>query len=272
MKEKKVFVIVCSYSVSPDLIIRKFIKLNNKYNFIIIGVIITNNNLFHFQNKYDNWIVKNGSNSILDFSAYFEGLNLIKDKINESSPILFFNDTLIFKHDFSFSINEIFKYYDLMNEINFAAMAGFKSNYNSICLKNPWSNNSVFIPTYLFLLNVQGFKILNQIKESINFENLIIDENIFDSINANPQFIELLKSHTIYNQSPLSWNKNNYKIQDLNLFYKKAFCVYLEHRLSGEISNVGGLIFLNGSRRIQLNLIFREFLINIFNKILKWIR
>jgi HJR/Mrr/RecB family endonuclease len=132
MQENNLIIVVCSYSISPEILINKFTKIAKKYHLKFRGVIITNNIKYNTNQNIDNWLISSGSNSILDFSAYFEGIELINDKISNNSHILFFNDTLLLKHDFNFSLNEIFKYIDLMNEIEVESIIGYKSNYNSI--------------------------------------------------------------------------------------------------------------------------------------------
>lgn len=263
----KLYVVICTYSVKPKLILDKFLKFSNQYNLNIRGVLVQNNdNIIDY--KYKNWIILKGTNKMLDFSAYYEGLTYFQNELTEGDPILFFNDTLFLKHDFYFSLKELFKYLDLITEIQLNAMVGFKSNYNSICLVNPWSNIDAFIPTYVFLINYNAICVFNNILHEIYSLNLEMNEEIFDSLPISSKFKELLKAHTFYSKSPITWKNSNINSLDIQLLCKKALCVYFEHKLSGEIGSNGGLIFLNASRRFQIHFLLRETLIRFFKNIL----
>jgi hypothetical protein len=257
-------IIICSYNVQPEVLISKVEKIAFKNKLSIRGVVVCNKKQSKIYN-IKNWDIINGSNSILDFSAYYEGISfLLKDNYFFHNT-LFLNDSLFLKHDYYFSLNQILKFNFLANEIKLPCLVGFRSFYSSICLENPWSKSPSFIPTYLFLLNTNAINVFLSLQQYAIKDEIFI-ENFFNSNKKlNPQFIELIKAHLIYKNSPLKWAGGDYYSVDNLTVNKKARCVYFEHRLSGEISKNGALLFVNAARLVQIKFLIREYIFKIVN-------
>jgi hypothetical protein len=264
--KKNLFIVVCSFNVEPKLIIKRLDKIFNRYDYHYKGVIVCNKN-FYVTTDSSNWNIIEGSNEFFDFSAYFEGLVFLNNNHLVDSNILFLNDSIFLKHDFKYSINLILKANFVISEIITPSLIGFRSHYTTICLFNPWSKIDVFIPTYIFIINNAALNLFISLKSNAEIENIFTD-NINDwSDNIPYQFKVFLNSYIFNNNFNNSWDGNKKYILNKKDLYKKARCVYFEHKLSGEIGLHGNFIFPNVGKKSQIIFSFRNYFHKLFNLI-----
>lgn len=262
--KNNLFIVVCSFNVEPKLIIKRLEKIFN--NYIYNGVIICNKKS-NVISDIPNWNIIEGSNDFFDFSAYFEGVEFLNNKFVIDSNILFLNDSLFLKHDFKYSINQILKANLGISDIITPSLVGFRSYYSSICLFNPWSKIDVFIPTYIFTINHAALNLFISLKSKAKIENIFTD-NINEWSHKIPyQFKIFLHSYIFNNYFNNSWDGTKKYLLNTQDLYKKARCVYFEHKLSGEIGLHGNFIFPNVGKKSQFIFSFRNYFHKIFNLI-----
>ena len=257
--KKNLFIVVCSFNVEPKLIIKRLDRILNNYSYNYNGVITCNKN-YNVISNIPNWNIIEGSNDFFDFSAYFEGVEFLNNKFVIDSNILFLNDSIFLKHDFKYSINQILKANLIISEIITPSLIGFRSNYSSICLFNPWSKIDVFIPTYIFTINHAALNLFISLKSKAKIENIFTD-NINDWSDKIPYQFKIFLHSYIFNKY---FNIFRYLLLKCSI---KARCVYFEHKLSGEIGLHGNFIFPNVGRKSQFIFSFRNYFHKFFNLI-----
>lgn len=258
--------VVCSFYIEPSDLILKISKLEKKFKFKAEGVIVSNNKESKDVSN-SQWVTINGSNNYLDFSAYFEGVSAYIEKNKNCNNLIFLNDTFFNKHNYNYEFKVLFQNYSLLSEITDPVIIGKGSRYYSICHRNPWSKLNIFIPSYFFALNKNAIKIMQSLEGLLKNDNYHgdIKSKLFKK-SLNPAFYNLLISSIESNSSPYRWSLEQGNIND-KILIKKALCIYFEHRLSGEIGNLGCILPTNAGSKRYFIFIIRE----IFNSIiLKW--
>ncbi|HGK7506176.1 hypothetical protein [Kluyvera cryocrescens] len=244
MEKNKLFVVACSYSVTPKKIINQLEKYLSEFS--LSGVIVINNSHgFEFEHK--DFLIIRGDNSLFEFSAYDQGIqSLLTIHRNElSAPILIINDTLFTKHNTKFILTKTIAYYNAISRISVCAMAGRFDPYNNICFSSPWSNYPGYISSFCMLVNQEaGMKILDcYSKLPDNFNNNTI--NIKDKDWGNgiePKLKEFIRSHLLDTETDTVWYQarlykdNNFRLDT------KAKCVFMEHYISGKVGASGVLL------------------------------
>lgn len=258
--------VVCSFAVEPSDLILKISKFEKKYKFKAEGIIVSNNQVTKDISN-SQWMIINGSNDYLDFSAYFEGVSAYLEDNKDCNDLIFLNDTFFNKHNFNYEFKLLFQNYSLLSDITDPVIIGKGSKYYSICHRNPWSELNIFIPSYFFALNKNAIKIIQSLEGLLKNDNYLgdIKSELFKQ-SLNPAFYNLLVSSIESNTSPYSWSLEKGNISD-EILRKKALCIYFEHRLSGEIGKLGCILPTNAGNKGYLKFAIRE----IFNLIkLKW--
>lgn len=254
----KIKVVICSFYLSPEEIIKKMASIGRRIDVVFEGIIVNNKSKKVQAHQIKNWDIISGSNNNLDFSAYIEGITNLKKDPNDNS-ILFMNDSTFTKHHAETNIRLLINNFHFMNEVNRPAICGKLDQYKTICFSNPWSKISFYVSSYCFLLNKEAITILLQL------DNFAQKDNVYELINMRNQsfscalpinFKEFLLANTFYRKSTFSWNKNNSSDEELQ--NKKLRCIYFEHRLSGEIANKGILITSNIKRLDNIKLFIFE--------------
>ena len=135
------------------------------------------------------------------------GFIYFKKNYTNFDNCLFLNDSLFIKHNYKYSLNLVFKNVNLFDQITIPCILGFKSNYASICIENPWSKTNFFIPTYLFMLNSKAYHLFE--KMSLEFlKNDFIQSNVLD-YDISIQFKEHIRAHLLYDNNIVKWNGFN---------------------------------------------------------------
>jgi hypothetical protein len=262
-------VVACSYRLNPDEMIKKIAKLDKKFNINLSGVIVSNGP-HELESNDKNWSIIKGTNADYDFSAYFEGANFLSRNQNlNNSTIIFLNDSFFTSHDTYGQFGLLLNLIPLVVRVNSPAIIGRISHYHSICFKNPWSGLNLFVPTYCFALNIEGIRVLLDLNkfaynDGLTNENQVIDDNWGGKLNL--QFFEYLRSVVIIKESPYFWKQFGIYPPSKTLLYKKARCVYFEHRLSGELAKDGCIIPINSGVVRFLYVLVRDFIASLTKK------
>ena len=257
--------VVCSFSIEPLDLILKISKLEKKYEFIAEGIIVSNAQVAG-DIANTQWMVVNGSNNYLDFSAYFEGASKYLEDNKDCNDLIFLNDSFFTKHNFKYEFKLLLNNYTLLNDISDPVIIGRGSRYYSICHRNPWSKLNVFIPSYFFALNKNALNIIQSL------EDMLKNDNYFGDIKSkqfkeslDPAFYNLLISSIESNASPYRWSLDQGHVDD-EILRKKALCIYFEHRLSGEIGKLGCIVPTNAGNKKYFVFTLRDFLYSLISK------
>lgn len=248
ISKNSLLIVACSYSLNPQQMIKKLVSLDKKFNLRLNGVVVSNGQ-YKFESENKDWPIIKGSNIDHDFSAYFEGASFLKNKQKlDDVTVIFLNDTFFTSHNTYRYFSLLLSLLPLFKNVKSPAIIGRISYYYSICFKNPWSGLNFFLPTYCFALNNGAINILLDLNRLAVIDGLKNDKQVVDDNwgkKLNLQFFEFLRSVVITKESPYFWKQFSQYKPDKALLYKKARCIYFEHRLSGELAKNGCIIPIN---------------------------
>lgn len=253
MKSTIYFVGVC-FNQEPSIFISKLAKLSARSGRLLRGVVISNNPHHSLESKNDNIKVLKGTNSHLDFSGYFEGLQyLVSSDLQADLSVVFFaNDSLFSKHAAPTIVSRLLNLYDLIENLQIPAISGKADSYKSICSRNPWSGDLHYISSYCFLLNGPALHYLQMLLSDAAQDGVLENLKLEDSawgFGLSGVMREFIRAHLIYHSSPYIWA--NYATASAETIKRKAHCVYFEHRLSGLIGMNGALLPINSGARAK---------------------
>ncbi|ENB4455486.1 sugar polymerase [Escherichia albertii] len=235
-----IYIVVCVYTLSPAYI-KKWFKLhlhNTKYKLIIVD-----NNL---RRQITDPTVIIGTNTLNEFSAYNEGLQLIKKEFeDEYDIILMLNDTLFTRHNAKFFLKHLLKYKNTVARLSIPAICGRIDPYNNICYRNPWSNDTGYISSFCIIMNKPArdlyLKLLSDISPTFPFADSVT-ELLNWSTHIDRRFKEFVISHLIDTDTATVWYQSKNNIKNIERLNVKGKCVFLEHYVSGNISKHGVLV------------------------------
>lgn len=190
------------------------------------------------------WRVLAGSNALMDFSGYCEGLAALGP---QHGPVLVLNDTLFTDHNAGFMLDRLLRYHAFIAECAVPAIAGKVDEYSSVCFANPWSGANAYVSSFAFLLSAEALPILPRLYAEV--DGVMGDSSL--AVGApgwapglDPRFHAYLRLHLLTDFDPLSWYRLKTGAVTEDTRARKARCVYLEHRLSGEIARAGVIVSL----------------------------
>lgn len=245
-------VIVCYY-LNPykiEKLIESFLD-NYTYNLIIV------NNNPKFSNISSKFRIIQGSNELLDFSGYVEGLKYLGYSGRES--IIFINDTLFIKHPYKLILKELLFSYGYIYKLSIPIIVGKSDSYSTFYIKNPISGISKYISTFCFMLNSKGIDIFICIYNKITNNISILDRDIFNN------FITL---HFYEKNFSLNIAANTIIMNQLELDKKKK-TIEIEHSLTGLISLQGAIIPINAKLKIGILIFLFRVYKSLLNKVYK---
>lgn len=253
-------VAVC-YQLHPADFAARLQSLASRSGFKLRGSVTCNNAMHAGTAAPCDLTVVQGSNSLLDFSGFFEGLEhlLAQDPETEEGNVLFVNDTLFTKHAAGCILGYLLDLDPMLRRLAVAAIAGKMDTYQSVCLRNPWSGLPGFVTTFCFLLNSQALSALRHLKSDAVADGVLtdIDPSSPDWGHSLPaDFREFIRAHLVYAESPFIWPSASTSAP--SLLRKKASCVYFESRLSGVIASSGAMVPINAGPRARTNIFLRE--------------
>ena len=260
-------IIVCCYYVDVDKITNIMNKYLEREELKFIGIVVDNKKQHQNIYQHKSWTVINGSNEINEFSAYQEGMSHARTfGVNMKTPMMIINDSLFTKHCYGYLIKEFIKNITILNFFEEPLMIGMKSYYSSICLTNPWSNTTSFIPSYIFLINYRALELFETLPDYALKDGIMFNEKKYFGKDLKMQFLSLITYHSLKANERSTQKTTNMIDNDLEIL-KKARCIYFEHRLTGLIGENGILFYLNDGWRKEFKFRVFEFLALLLNKI-----
>jgi len=243
--------VICSYDVGPDVIVPALNAVAADAGHRLIGVIVNNRRSSRWQER-SGWEMIQGSNTLMDFSAFAEGGHHIVDNIGPNDVAMFVNDSAFTKHNARHHLRKLVKYSERVGQIEVPCIVGKVDNYVDHCFLNPWSGLNAFVSTFAFLLNFRGVMTLLDVYASVD---TVMGDPRLDvkdrgwGVGLSPPFREFLRTHLMMPGSPSAWYQSEKYRNDREILRTKSRCVYLEHRLSGEIGSSGVIISLYPRQR-----------------------
>jgi hypothetical protein len=249
--------IVCCYRQSPAHVAATLACLGRETGSDFGGVIVDNAGTAK-DAHIPGWRVIPGSNALMDFSGYCEGLSALG---THQDAVLVLNDTLFTDHNAGFMLARLLRYRDFIAACDTPAIAGKVDHYFSVCFANPWSGANAYVSSFAFLLSAKALPILPRLYAEV-------DEIMGDPALAlgdpgwapglDPQFRAYLRLHLLTDFDPRSWYRLKAGAVAADVLARKARCVYLEHRLSGEIARKGVIVSLFPRGRDKIKFVTME--------------
>lgn len=243
--------VVCCYDVGPDVIVPVLDAVGADTGRQIYGVIVKNRISTRWRER-SGWEMIQGSNALMDFSAFAEGGGHIVEHMERDEAVMFVNDSTFTKHNARSHLKELVKYAERLGQIDVPCIAGKVDNYADHCFLNPWSSLNAFVSTFAFMLNARGVRILLDVCERVDAVMGAPGLDVSDhgwGVGLSPQFREFLRTHLTMSDSPSAWYQAEKYRNDRAMLRTKSCCVYLEHRLSGEIGRRGVIVSLYPRQR-----------------------
>jgi len=242
-------VVACAYAIPPIELAKKLDKLAKSLSISVTGVIVTNNIVHGDAGNTVNFSVISGSNSVLDFSAYYEGLQHLEKTHKVSTEVIFINDTLFTKHHAGINFKSLIRQIALLRKIKIQAMTGKIDHYLTIILKNQWSHLPMYVTTFCFAINKHGLSAFKDIYDSLAIQ-LPYSKSPVSLLSEQwgktlpPSVVEYIRGFLVYQHDDFSWGASVHQMSD-EFISKKAMCIYLEQRLSGEFGLNGCILPTN---------------------------
>lgn len=259
-------IVACCFSDDPLEFLNKIKKVFSRLGHSTSGVVVDNRGRSIDADDVQ-WDILPGDNADLDFSAYFQGLDFLREKHGEElGVVIFINDSLFARHDPIINLQRIVALTPLLADMRAPAITGKADSYQTICLKNPWSDLSSYVSTYCFALNSAGQQILGELRALAEADGLYDPAADFGTdwgLSLYPAFREMLLANIHYSSSPYRWHSISKHLDNTLLLQKKVRCIYYEHRLSGEIGLHGCILPINAGPRARSRVYIAEFIARI---------
>jgi len=250
---REIDVIAVCYQYPADRVAANLLRIAQSHRVVLRGVLVCNDaQRIPTSLKDRGFDVMRGSNGLLDFSGFFEGL----DRLSSTRPrtattnVLFVNDSLFTKHATSCVLGRVLGLDALLRQLRMPAMAGKLDAYRAICMRNPWSGHSGYITSFCFLLNALALPLMQQLTADARADGVLEDAEVGDASwggRLPDDFREMLRAHLLYSHSPFQWPAARHSTADL--LRRKAGTSYFEHRLSGHLGKSGVVVPINAGLR-----------------------
>lgn len=244
-----VSIVLCHYYLKPELLEALVKNILKSGLFKIKSLVIVHNNPDVITDFKFNDVIHhiNGSNQLLDFSAYREGLAYLREnKLDDAA--LFLNDTLFTKLPYTYILKRLSETIFLSQSLDVSCLVGFRSNYDFFLQRNPWSGSESHFCAAVFYANSKASSLLadtyDELKEQYNFNQL--SGELIEKITGK-QFFSYLKL-VLFNKNS-RWQPELTKSKLELLIFHKALCFYLEHYISALVQKSdGGVIYINNGK------------------------
>ncbi|BAL97474.1 hypothetical protein RGE_41380 [Rubrivivax gelatinosus IL144] len=260
---------VC-YDLDPVSFASRLRKIARRHG-ATLDLVVVANNPRHAMAMAPSWFdLVPGSNELLDFSGYFEGLQRHQSRasIIQCRSVLFVNDSLFTKHAAEQILGRVLRLEPLVQQILPPAICGKLDCYRSFAMNNPWSGLPGYITSFCFALNKEALQSLERLPALAELDG--VDSTLMpdssDWGRGLPTVIrEYLRAHLSYPSSPYRWPRAaNASTQ---LLSRKAACAYFEHRMSGVIGSSGVLLPINAGPRAEACIAFSEALARVTRRL-----
>jgi hypothetical protein len=249
--------IVCCYRRTPADVAALLARVGGATGYAFGGIIV-DNAAAAIATSLPDWHVIAGSNTLMDFSGYCEGMAVLGEP---KGAVLVLNDTLFTDHNAGFILERLLRYHEFIGGSDSPAIAGKVDHYSSVCFANPWSGANAYVSSFAFLLSAAALPILPRLYAEV--DQVMGDPGLAISdpgwaLGLHPRFRAYLRLHLLTDFDPLSWYRLKAGAVAADVLAQKARCVYLEHRLSGEIAREGIILSLFPRGRDKLKFVAME--------------
>lgn len=252
--------VACCYNLAPEDMQARLEHVAAKIGVSLRGIVVANNP-DHDLGARPGWQTIRGSNAIMDFSAYYEGLSALAASGLPQEAVLVLNDTVFTDHNSYWNLKEVLKYRQFVAEVDLPCIVGKVDDYPSVCFHNPWSGLNAYVSSFCFLLNRPGqeafLRVYERLPEEFPATTLPVTHPDWGK-QLDPVFRTYLRLHLTTDFDPNSWYKAKKYNNNSRILQTKAFCVYLEHRLSGEIGRNGVIIAFNAWAKAKVKYFLME--------------
>lgn len=261
VQQRRLHLVAVCHQMQPQEFAARLRTLAARRGFGLCGVVVSNNAAHSCPAESDELRFLRGSNELLDFSGYFEGLEHLLSVWPQAANdnLLFVNDTLVTRHAAGSVLGRVLGLDALLRQLQLPAIGGKLDPYRSICLRNPWSGQPGFVTTFCFLLNARALPAMRRLRVDAATDGVLVAAAPGDDAwgcRLAPVFREFIRAHVAYAGSPYLWPSA--AKSDPPLLHKKACCVYFEGRLSGAIGAEGAVLPINSGPRSRTDLFLRE--------------
>jgi hypothetical protein len=244
MTEHPLKAVICTYEIAPCKAIKLLQKIGGSAGVRFSGVVIDNGG-HDSPAQIGAWQIHRGSNTLMDFSAYAEGAAVLAPEMESLDAVLVLNDTVFTRHNAKFHLTRLIRYHEAVRQTRLPCIAGKTDDYANVCYTNPWSGINAYVSSFAFLLNTSGVEKLQTVYSSMS-EVMGSEQTDMSSEEwargLDRSFREFLRMHLVQVESPIAWYQAKKYAGKTAILQKKARCVYLEHKLSGEIGRDGVII------------------------------
>lgn len=242
---------VC-HQLRPEAFVAKLQSMASACGVTLRGVVVSNNMAHAWTAMPRGVEILRGSNQLLDFSGFFEGLDhlLVRDPEAAASNVMFVNDTLVTKHAATCILSRVLSLDVLLENLRVPAMGGKLDPYRAICMRNPWSGHPGYITSFCFVLNSLALPLMQQLAADAQADGVLGGTEVADAnwgLQMPRELREMLRAHLLYPASPFLWPAARSSSPDL--LRRKASSSYCEHRLSGHLGKSGVVVPINTGPR-----------------------
>lgn len=252
--------VACCYNLTPEEMQVRLEKVASKIGLTLRGVVVANNPAHTLVDR-QGWQTIRGSNAIMDLSAYYEGLHALGETELSKDVVLILNDTIFTDHNPHWNLKEVLKYRKFVTVVEEPCIVGKVDHYLSACFRNPWSKLNAYVSSFCFLLNRRGqqtfLDVYRRMPDEFPDAQLPVLHPDWGR-SLDPTFRTYLRLHLGTDFDPNSWYKAKKYSSNDKIFSIKSCCVYLEHRMSGEIGKNGVIIAINAGTRTKIKYFFNE--------------
>lgn len=251
--------VVCAYDLEPAEIAGRLDVIAAREGFRLQGVVVDNRRRAG-QLMPEGWSVLEGSNTLMDFSAYAEGTRSMQSALSACEAVLFVNDSMFSKHHAANHLGALLPYTRRIAAMACPSIAGRVDRYVDQCYANPWSGLPVYVSSFAFLANAPAL-----VRLLASFDS--VDEVMGPSGSLDNEawgagltlsFREFLLTHVTMPRAASAWYQAARLQSHPAALERKARCVYVEHRLSGEVGRDGVIFSIYASPRATLRAVLAD--------------
>lgn len=254
--------VVCAYDLTPAEIVKRLMVIAAREGLRLHGIVVDNRRRVGtlMPEMPEGWSVLDGSNSLMDFSAYAEGSRTILPTLSARESVLLVNDSVFSKHHAGNHLGALLPYMQRIDAMACPAIAGRVDRYVDQCYANPWSGLPVYVSSFAFLANTPALRRLVACCDSV--DTVMGPAGAIDTeewgAGLTLPFREFLRTHVTMPRAASGWYQAARWQSSPDVLDRKARCVYLEHRLSGEVGRDGVIFSIYASPRATLRAVVAD--------------
>ena len=181
---RRLHMVAVCHQLEPQDFAARLRRAAQRHGHRLCGVVVSNNDRHHCPplDDADDLAYLRGSNEMLDFSGYLEGIEHLVSTLSPSDAdnVLFVNDSLFTKHAAGCILRHVLRLDGLMRRLKQPAICGKWDPYRSICLRNPWSALPGFVTTFCFMLNARALPTMRALRDDAMTDDVLVEAPMQD--------------------------------------------------------------------------------------------